>query len=165
MTKPSLFSLHKRYRARKTADGDFVEETTLVDGKKVLGLDSKRGRPEVNDKTISTLEKRIWKRIKDEKIKAPDQKVGSANSLILRVASGSSILKQKILREEMVKISGKERSSSFFENRISKKNWKKWRKSMLRNSERTVRRNTKAKAKKLRKSLQEKRRANKQRKT
>ena len=39
--------------ALKTADGDFVEETTLVDGKKVLGLDSKRG--------ISTLEKRNGK--------------------------------------------------------------------------------------------------------
>ena len=66
------------------------------------------------------------------------------------------LLKQKILREEMVKISGKERSSSFYKNRISKKNWKKRANSGE---------NTKAKAKKLRKSLQEKRRANKQRKT
>ena len=69
MATPPLFSLHKRYRARKTADGDFVEKTTVVDGKKVLGLDSKRGRAEVSDKTISILEKRIWKRIKDEKMK------------------------------------------------------------------------------------------------
>ena len=92
----------------RTEDGDFVEETTLVDGKKVLGLDSKRG--------ISTHEKRTWKRIKGE------NKGTSANSLILACVR---LLKQKILREEMVKISGKERSSSFYKNRISKKNWKK----------------------------------------
>jgi hypothetical protein len=60
MTKPSLFSLHKRYRARKTADGDFVEETTLVDGKKVLGLDSKRGRPSMT-KQFQHLKKEFGK--------------------------------------------------------------------------------------------------------
>ena len=88
--------------------------------------------------------------IKDEKMKSPDQKVESANSLIFRVASVSSILKQN---GEVFPF-----SESEFRKRTGKS-------GEYAQKERTIRRNTKAKAKKLRKSLQEKRRANKQRKT
>ena len=91
-----LSILHKRYRARKTADGDFVQRTTVVDGKKVVGLDSKRGRPEVSQETVEKLEKNVWRRIRTEKIKAPDQKVESANAVIFQLASVPSILKQNI---------------------------------------------------------------------
>ena len=69
----------------------------------------------------------------------------------------------RILYEEMVALTGENRSDYFFRTRISKKSWEKWRSNLLRNSERTKRKLKKDKTAKLRKSLQEKRKAKKQR--
>ena len=82
---------YNQYLRRKTPENTFVQKSQTRNGKRVIGLERKRGREKVPESLVKELEGKVWSRIKG-KVKAPDKRRESTTPILMEILRLASIL-------------------------------------------------------------------------